>query len=497
MKIINLSRQINRLLNTNHRQIAAICFGGVLTMTLSACNEESLEAISDALTTADTATISKALADPASADAEILSKILPADLAQKQTTEHKHGPHGYRQPGYVNQDAYITDNVYGVDNLAYYGDWDSNRVFIIDVDNMTLLKSVENTGDGPYGIDQQGPNKAYALTRKTESLTVVDNHTLEHDGFIELKHKPRSTNFNANTLLSLVSGGDKAMTSIIRTDMDKVTKVIGEDVLTTPYDFGGSLSTGHPLWVSDQHFFMLDRAARQIQLWNRDGQMLSAMDAPTSVHHVFQPPASIMTSEEKNVFYAVIEGNQAQQVSPGVIRFEIIKNSLQQTARVNLHDYDPQNLDIGSMGSHHADFHPDGQSIYIGSAEGHVFVIDKNAMEIITMIEAGVGAGHTTFLPMRNQAIITNHNSTYMTVIDTLNHQFVRNVEVASTASPTYKSQAHTSGVSLDMKYFYSAASHDGTFFRIDLDSWEVRKTYIGGNLLMGSFIWNGEAVNM
>jgi len=47
------------------------------------------------------------------------------------------------------------------------------------------------------------------------------------------------------------------------------------------------------------------------------------------------------------------------------------------------------------------------------------------------------------------------------------------------------------------MKYFCSAASHDGYFFRIDLDSWEVSKIYIAGNLLMGSFIWNGEGVNM
>ena len=476
MKNINLSRQVNRLTNTSNRKIVAICFGGMLTMGLSACDEE--------LT--DTST-----------DAETLSKTLPADMAQEQTVEHDHGRFGYRQPGYVNQDAYITDNVYGVENLAYYGDWDSNRVYIIDVDNMALVKSVENTGDGPYGIDQQGPNKAYALTRRTESLTVVDNHTLEHDGFIELQHKPRSTNFNANTLLSLVSGGDKAMTSIIRTDMDKVTKVVGEDVLTTPHDFGGSLSTGHPLWANDHHFFMLDRAARQIQLWSRGGQMLSAMDAPTSVHHIFQPPLSTMTEDKMNVFYAVVEGNQSEQVSPGIIRFEIKNNSLQLTARVKLHDYDPENLDISTMGSHHADFHPDGMSIYIGSAEGHVFVIDKNTLQITTMVDSGAGAGHTTFLPMRNQAIITNHNSTYMTVIDTVNHEFVRNVEVASSASPDYKSQAHTSGVSLDMKYFYSAASHDGSFFRIDLDSWDVSKTYIGGNLLMGSFIWNGEGVNM
>ncbi|NOQ69881.1 MAG: hypothetical protein GQ573_07230 [Gammaproteobacteria bacterium] len=467
--------------SSNLKRAIALCLGGTLIFGLSACNDESANEITDAM----------------AESAETLSIINHADLAQQQTLDHNHGPFGFRQPGYVNQDAYITDNIYGVKNLAYYGDWDSNRVYIIDVDNMELLTSVEGTGDGPYGIDQQGANKAYALTRRTESLTVVDNYTLENTGFIELQHKPRSTNFNANTLLSLVSGGDKAMTSIIRTDMDKVTKVVGEDTLTTPHDFGGSLSTGHPLWVSDHHFFMLDRASRQIQLWNRDGTMLSVLDAPTSIHHIFQPPASTMSDGEQNIFYAVVEGNQDKQVSPGIIRFSINSNSLQQTAQVDLHDYDPVNLDINTMGSHHADFHPDGLYIYIGSAEGHTFVINKNTMAIEAMVDTGAGAGHTTFLPMRDQAIITNHNATYMTVIDTVNHQFVRNIEVANSASSDYKSQAHTSGVSLDMKYFYSTASHDGVFFRIDLDTWQVDQTYIGGNLLMGSFIWNGEGVNM
>lgn len=477
MKNSNLSRTVKSLTGKNKRQIAAICFGSVLAMGLSGCNEE-------------TAT------DEAVLSAESSALINPTDLAQRQTVDRNHGPYGYRKPGYVNQDAYITGNIEGVENLAYYGDWDNNVVQIIDIDNMKLLRTI-STGDGPYGIDQQGANKAYALTRRTESMTVVDNYTLDYDGLLYLQHRPRSTNFNANTLLSLVSGGDKAMTSIIRTDMDKVTKVVGVDAVTTPHDFGGSLSTGHPLWVSDHHFFMLDRAGRQIQLWNRDGDMLSSLDTVTSVHHIFQPPASTLEPGEGNVFYAVIEGNQDEEVSPGILRFRIERNSLKQTAQVDLHGFDPENLDISTMGSHHADFHPDGQFVYIGSAEGHVFVIDKISMEVIAMVDAGVGAGHTTFLPMRDQAIITNHNSTYMTVIDTVNHQFVRNIEVAEDASSDFKSQAHTSGVSLDMKYFYSAASHDGDFFRIDLDSWEVIKLEIGGNLLMGSFVWNGEGVNM
>jgi len=487
MNNLNMKKKFASLLTSHRKKALVIGIGGALTLGLGGCNED----------TASELTGSEIIDSEIIADAQLLSKINSVDLGQSQTTDVNHGPHGFRQPGYVNQDAYISDNVYGVENLAYYGDWDSNRVYIIDVDNMVLLKSVENTGDGPYGIDQQGANKAYALTRKTESLTVVDNYTLENDGLIELQHKPRSTNFNANTLLSLVSGGDKAMTSIIRTDMDRVTQVVGENSLTTPHDFGGSLSTGHPLWVSDHHFFMLDRGAREIQLWNREGEMLSSIDTPTSVHHIFQPPAAALEFDEKNIFYAVVEGNQEEHISPGIIRFSIEKNALHQTAQVSLHDYDPLNLDITQMGSHHADFHPDGIYIYMGSAEGHVFVINKNSMQVEAMINAGAGAGHTTFLPMREQAIITNHNATFMTVIDTENHQWLRNVEVASSASPDYKSQSHTSGVSLDMKYFYSAASHDGVFFRIDLDNWDVSNTYIGGNILMGSFIWNGEGINM
>ena len=419
-------------------------------------------------------------------------------LAAGNNPRHDSIKHHYRQQGYVNQDGYTSDNIYNVDNLAYYGDWDSNRVFIVDVDAMQLLTTVEGTGDGPYGIDQEGVTKAYALTRKTESLTIVDNRTFENAGLIPLQHKPRSTNYNATTGLTLVSGGDKPMTSIIRVDRDRVMKVVGYDELSEPADFGGSLATGHPLWLDDRRFFMLDRAARQIQLWSRRGELLSTLTAPTSVHHLFQPPAYSMEAGDELVFYAVAEGNRDKGLSPAILRFEVRGKRLVRTGSVILADYDPQLLDPAVMGAHHADFHPDGVHIYIGSAEGHLFVINKDTMTVEAMVDTGPGSGHTTFAPMHDLAIVTNHNATYMTVIDTTTHQWLKNIEVADSASPDYKSQAHTSGVSLDMKYFYSAASHDGVFFRIDLDTLEVSdRLYLGGNVLMGSFVWNGDGVNM
>lgn len=412
------------------------------------------------------------------------------------------GPHnndpGSQQngPGYGHQEG--KDGM----NLAYYGDWDSNRVFIIDVDEMSLLTTIEGTGDGPYGVDQQDETKAYALTRKTESLTVIDNVTMENAGDIPLVHKPRSTNFNSDTGLSLVSGADKAMTSIIQVDDDTVTTVIGVNVPTIPFDFGGSLATGHPLWVDNERFFMLDRAGRQIQLWNRNEELLSTIDTPTSVHHIFQAPSGGLDY----IYYAVVEGNQDELLSPSILRLKIHRGELVVTAEAVLSDYDPENLDPAVMGSHHADFHPDGVHIYIGSAEGHVFVVHKNSMKIVAMIDSEPGSGHTTFAPMYDLAYVTNHNARYMTVIDTTEHIAIGRVLVASSASSEYKSQAHTSGVSPDGRYFYSAASHDGIFFEIDMetDPFVISDTLPLGdgaldipNTLMGSFIWNGESDGM
>lgn len=409
------------------------------------------------------------------------------------------GPH-HGSPEHMHQGGTGDGNFYGVENLAYYGDWDSNRVFIINVDDMSLLKTVADTGDGPYGIDQQDQTVAYALTRKTESLTIVENYFIENIGKIYLDHKPRSTNYNPDSGFSLVSGADKVMTSLIKVNNDKLTKVFGVDALVQPHDYGGSLATGHPLWVDDMRFFMLDRPARQIQLWSRSQGLISVLDTPTSVHHIFQAPSG----QFDNVYYAVVEGNQNELLSPSILRFKIREGQMIVTGESVLSEYAPLLLNPAVMGSHHADFHPDGIHIYVGSAEGHVFVINKNSMKIETMIETGKGSGHTTFVPMYDRAFVTNHNDTYMTVINTIDHSWLMNIEVADPAPSGYKSQAHTSSISPDGKYFYSAASYDGVFFEIDVENLVVsRRLNVGEeigedvNILMGSFIWAGEGDGM
>jgi DNA-binding beta-propeller fold protein YncE len=284
------------------------------------------------------------------------------------------------------------------------------------------------------------------------------------------------------------------MTSIIDVGTDTVVDVFGNDEPVVPFDYGGSLATGHPLWVNNERFFMLDRAGRQIQLWSRNHGLISVLDTPTSVHHIFQSPLD----DSMHVYYAVAEGNRSQPRSPSILRFGIHRGIITMTGEALLADYDGA-LNPAEMGSHHADFHPDGVHIYVGSAEGHVFVVNKDSMEIVTMIDSGLGSGHTTFAPLANRAFVTNHNDTFMTVINTLDHTWVADIVVASEASSEYKSQAHTSSVSPDGAYFYSAASHDGVFFEIDIATLEVSDTVFvgeGANILMGSFIWDGDSDN-
>jgi hypothetical protein len=233
-------------------------------------------------------------------------------------------------------------------------------------------------------------------------------------------------------------------------------------------------------------------------LWSHKWGLLSVLDTPTSVHHVFQSRL-----EEPGIYYAVVEGNQGQLISPSILRFKIQQEQMIITGEAILSDY-AAGLDPAVMGSHHADFHPDGIHIYVGSAEGHIFVVNKNSMNIEAMIDTGLGSGHTTFVPEHDVAFVTNHNDTHMTVINTRNHSFLKSIKVADEASSGFKSQAHTSGVSLDSAYFYSAASHDGVFFEIDLQTLELSDELdIGAeigenvNILMGSFIWAGEGDGM
>jgi DNA-binding beta-propeller fold protein YncE len=149
-----------------------------------------------------------------------------------------------------------------------------------------------------------------------------------------------------------------------------------------------------------------------------------------------------------------------------------------------------ETAEISGTGAHHGDFHPDGKHIYVGSDEGHCFVINSRDMEVIKVIETGKGHGHTTFVPQKNIAITTNHKDTYVSIIDTNTHNKMIDITVSGEQQNNQKLQSHTNYVSQDGKYYYAFASDNGIFYELDIEELKVTKTLeTGGTPIQGVFI--------
>jgi DNA-binding beta-propeller fold protein YncE len=147
-------------------------------------------------------------------------------------------------------------------------------------------------------------------------------------------------------------------------------------------------------------------------------------------------------------------------------------------------------MGITGTGSHHGDFHPDGKHIYIGTDEGHCFVIDRDNMTVVKVIETGKGHGHTQFVPKRNIAITTNHKDTYISIIDTINHTKITDITVSGEQQNNQKLQSHTYYLSPDNRYYYAFASDNGIFYELDLEKLKITQTVkTGGTPIQGVFI--------
>jgi len=389
---------------------------------------------------------------------------------------------------------------YGI--RAFYGDKLEDRVVVIDVDNMSLTQTIDTVGVDPYPVDQAGKlDKVYAITRSSNSIDVIDASTLQPLGLIELQHYPRSSEaYNATLGLQLVTGADKPMASLIDVNTDKVVAVVGKDIAPDPIDYGGSNATGHPFWFDDNKFALIDRGNRTINMYkivqNRRGDwktvLLNTVATPTAVHHFVKRDLSGLSGIDKHSYYALAEGNPEAGIAPSILKYVLKRNKLHFVAQAKLAE-DGSSI-IAEMGSHHADLHPNGKLIYVGSLEGHIYVVNIAKMTVVKRIDAGHGAGHTTFVPDRNLAIVTNHKDTFITVIDTEKNQKIKNVTVSGPSINGEILQSHSSFVHPNMNYFYAFATDNGIFYELDLETLTVsRMVETGGTPLQGVFMCQGD----
>ena len=389
---------------------------------------------------------------------------------------------------------------HALDAVGYYSDNNSNQVFIVDPRNMSVVSVIPTHGEQPYPIDKVGNDKVYVSTRNSTSLDIIDYDGMDffNAGIVPLKHKARSVSYNSNTNMALVSGVRKAQISLIDVSMDKVVAVAGN-----PDEVGSGTITGHAFWVDDDQFLLLDRARQLVHLYqikhpgkgrkSRGVKLIlqDTLKTPGPVHHFSKIPGATW-GRDSRTFYGAAEGVAADGIHPSVIEIRVpaTMGVIRLTNRAELTG------DASEMGAHHFGMHPDGVHIYMGSKEGNTFVINRNNMSIVSIVESGSGSGHTTFDASAGIAIETNHTDTFMTLIDTNNHIKVSDISgVASAPTDGYKSQSHTSSFDpMNSGMFYTAASQDGDLVEINAISGVVTRTLsldTEGYIIQGTYDWN------
>ncbi|WP_237731589.1 YncE family protein [Bathymodiolus thermophilus thioautotrophic gill symbiont] len=354
---------------------------------------------------------------------------------------------------------------------------------------MTLLTDVP-TNMNPYPVDKAGNTKnLYVSTRNADSIDIINSETMLRTNSINLSHKPRSAEaYNESLGVVIVAGADKPMSSIIDPNTNKVVATAGENTLTVPsLDYGGTLSSGHPFWFTDRKFAVIDRENRSISLWkivgNRSSgfstEFLNKVKTPTSVHSFVG-----IKNEASRTYYAIAEGSPDNGIPPMLLEIKIDQEEIFINRAQSLYG-NPE-----KMGSHHADLHPDGRHIYVGSTQGYMYVINRDNMGIVNIIKTGLGSAHTTFIPKRNLAIVTNHKDTFVTIINTETHKNIKNITVSTEQEKGQILQSHTSFVDADENYFYSFATDNGTFYELDLKLLDISRTlHTGGTPKQGVFV--------
>jgi len=390
---------------------------------------------------------------------------------------------------------------------AFFGDKQNNRVLVVDVNKMRILDDdlythhqITYTADKVYGEE-----KVYVVNRGSDAIDVVDTKTHQLLHTIPLMHHPRSAEaMNKTYGLCAVSGMDKAMVSIIDIHTDQVVAVVGEESVTYPVEHvhGGQHACGHPFWLDDNHFVVIDRARKKIATyaiyqtangkWQTD--KLNELSTPSSVHQII--PSKGYYRGAKNIFYATAEGSDEQY--PAILMFLLMPNGLFHTNDIVLKK---EGIAKEEMGLHHADFHPFKPYIYVGSSEGTLFVVDYSDLELklVKTIPVGKGAGHTVMIPARKLAIVINHKDKFISVIDLVTDTKIKDIPVSYVSDDLVGKrmiQAHPKYyVSADHRYFYAFLTEEGVMYRVDLDHLEVRDAlWVGGKPAQGSFVITNSA---
>ncbi|CAA6803750.1 MAG: Unknown protein [uncultured Sulfurovum sp.] len=402
---------------------------------------------------------------------------------------------------------------------AYFGDTVNNVVVIVDVEKMSVIEKVSTGHSITYAaeevkIEVTGNTKSqkfYIDNRGSNAIDVLDGSTNTITKTITLDFYPRSIDVRKNTGLVVVSGKNKSMGSVIDGVTDTVLLTVGDTNLTT--------STGHPAWINDNHFALVDRENQNIATykivknadttWN--ATLVNKLATPSPVHNLIPPELHGQQGREHNgangtstssIFYATAEGTST--VNGAVLKLEFVDGiGLAQLESLEIAPVSGSNLTASDTGVHHHNFLADQKTIYVGSKEGTVSIVDYSTtpMSIVKTITAGKGAGHTAELKHKNIAVVINHTDKFVTLMNTLTHTKIADIQVSNIPDSdvgVVQTQSHPEyHFSKDGRYFYLFLTEEAALVKVDLTTNTlVQRLDIGGKIPMGSFVSSKDKTN-
>ena len=380
---------------------------------------------------------------------------------------------------------------------AFYADNEHNIIDVIDVDKMQLITTLstghKDTHTAGIALNTKDSTKLYVSNRHDNYIDVIDTHLDNIIQSIHLNFYPRSINVENDTSLVEVASTNKPVAAIIDAKSDSVLATVGDLSKTV------TNKCGHPYWLNSEDFVFIDRENKKIYTYNIKKingtwvtKKINELDTPSPVHHIATPNINGKRNYNASVFYAMAEGDSTHY--PSVLKLDFNKTTgldINETLKLT-----KNGVDVADIGGHHLNFLKDGKTLYAGSKEGDLFVVDYSSspMKIIKTIPVGKGAGHTVEMKDQNLAVIINHNDTFISFIDTALNKKIADIEVSHLTkeqAAKVQVQSHTSYYfSPDGRYFYLFLTEEGDMVKVDLLAQKVvNRLHLGGKLQMGSFI--------
>lgn len=371
-----------------------------------------------------------------------------------------------------------------------------NRVLEIDIENMSLVNSLNVPGISGHHVDGGINSKIYGVPKGSGYVNVIELRK-DHNGTtsmqntkkIDLIHMPRSGDaYNKKFNVVLMVARNRPMGSFINVETDEVVGTIGENVdctLTdgtkllshsdantiagaTKYqcaneDHGGDQISGHPYWLTADYAAIVDRANRQISLyyiWQEGSELKSRLvnhlKTRTSIHQIIPRDRTNLPGSQKADFYATEEGKRANAtdlsggIAHALIKMKLTTNGLQLVSRMDLQRTEvlPQEkaqriLDACVANYRNTDNYRQGRSLtqaYLDlfRTEGITLSTDQDpgADFPIECFYPGIPGGHNADFAPNNKHLYVGMAGGAMSVIDVNRWKIVNNLDIGVGSGP-------------------------------------------------------------